>query len=246
MLRLLKFLGAFVGFVAALITVWDFAVGFDLPENMNSIEALDLPGPAWMVAGPVFILAALLLIAIEAHAKRERFDRVANTPHGWSLTFTSGDEIGFPRGPIDTYGIRCRGVLVENVRITNLSRTLTRIVDVKIRFKNREYAGDPITLPARPFTRSGVSGLGIRLAPQESFIGNLEFAIPPEYDDMFSLDAVMTTDLSKIEFEVSDGISGKAKSVLIGEVFDAYPARVRIRRKKHARLSMSEYRTPGL
>jgi len=241
---------AIIQLLSVIVAFRDLAPEFEILNErydiLDSIASTSAGTPIWVIASGIFICVGLAWVWLELQLKRARFQNTMNLPHGWSLTFYSSTELQFIRGPYSQFGDRCRGVLLKDVRIFNLSQRVTRIADTKLRFRNREYAGEPITLPSVPFSQDGVGGERIELGPGQSFTRDLEFSIPPEFAESFCNNAIMTTDLSKIEFIITESVSGKTKIVLIGEIYDAASNRVRIKRRKRHRYSLFEYRTPGL
>ena len=139
-------------------------------------------------------------------------------------------------------GDRTTAVNIPDIRLSNLSRSLQRPVELGLRFNEREFQGAPIVLRARHSTSSNgpSSPFVISISPRDTWIGSVDFDVPIEVHEQFGRSYQYTLDLASIELVVTDLMSRQTRSVRVGEVFDAYRANIPVRRQFRRRNRLRE------
>lgn len=231
MLRIIRRIWATVTFGLSLLAI------FTLSDTLDAVGDSRLPG--WFNQTTLhwtFSVFALLYIAgmdarplLDNALKQRRYRKAMNRPDGWSLSFAGGTGFQFVRGPYNEISPHYYTVLVQGVRIHNLSAERSRMLDLGIRFPGLSEDGALVEMTPRRSQKDEQFQFPLEIAPDGNVSGDIEFEIPPEIRERITQAYIYTLDKTMIEFTVLDHVSGKAKTVKLGEEYDAYKNHLRVK-----------------
>lgn len=228
--RFLRYVWATITFALTLIGI------LALPTTLEAIG--DTAPPSWLNQTNLlwtFAASAMTYIAwmdvrpfFDKARKQKRYREAMNRPDGWSLSFAAGTGFQFIHGPFNDLGPHYHTVLVQGIRIHNLSADRSRVVDLRLGFPGLSNDGALVELAPKRNQTDGRFQFPLDIGPDGNISGDVEFEVPPEVRDRITQAYVYTVDKLKINFVIFDHVSGKSKTVKLAEEYDAYKGHLRV------------------
>lgn len=169
----------------------------------------------------------------------ESFER----PDFWSVSFDSGRSFR----PLTTppLGGDCHTIRLEGLTIQNLSKSQHRFFDARLLVKFPSDRSALMLEPREIGLLDNAATFPLELRPNQSLRIDVEFEIEPEDRDKFTLDFIYTMDFEDNELIMIESVSGKHRSIHIGEFYDALTNKLRIRRSSESKAERLKLRGIG-